>query len=436
MIRNALRRLRDRCLRPVLRRLERQEAMIRTLADAGWRSRAMMQQAQGRPIRVVFACHEPALWSMFESIYHAMGEDPEFAPVVVALPYRHNTLPEGQYKDAGMLEFCQARGIHAIRGYDKETDEWLDPASLLPNYIFFQTPYPLYGPSWSVESISMLARVCFIPYGTNLFRGEVDDITRGSPYFRYVSLAFGENAISCALYTARYKNEDWFRARTVVLSGHPKLDYLAREPVAGTTVWKRGIRGDLKRVLWTPRWRTSEGTCHFFDYRDVLRQFCEDHHHVDFVLRPHPLCLQNFLKTGELAKSDLEEIERTYAGSRNMVLDRSGDYRSTFQTSDILVSDVSSLLLEYCATGKPIVYTHRVNVFNELGTRLSEGFYWARNAEEVREVLEMLVGGTDPLREKRRELMQSLLFLPEGGAGVQIKEAVKSDWISAGRRYE
>src|SRR6266567_2217893 len=48
--------------------------------------------------------------------------------------------------------------------------------------------------------------------------------------------------------------------------------------------------------------------------------------------------------------------------------------------------------------------------------------YFVRNSEELTATLEMLLAGKDRLREKRRELIKSLLFLPKEGAGLRIKE--------------
>jgi CDP-glycerol glycerophosphotransferase (TagB/SpsB family) len=97
-------------------------------------------------------------------------------------------------------------------------------------------------------------------------------------------------------------------------------------------------------------------------------------------------------------------------------------------TSDILISDFSSMMVEYFATGKPIIYTHRTNLFNEYGIMLSEGLYWVQNIRELDETISMLLSGKDPLRKRREELMNVLFFMPEGGAGRLIKEHVQTDY--------
>jgi CDP-glycerol glycerophosphotransferase (TagB/SpsB family) len=121
-------------------------------------------------------------------------------------------------------------------------------------------------------------------------------------------------------------------------------------------------------------------------------------------------------------------MEMDFEESRNMNLDREADYHVTFFTSDILVSDTSSMMLEYFGTGKPIVYTHRIDVFNELGRKLAEGFYWVNNATELKATLEMLISGNDPLRDKRKELAAEVLFLPKEGSGSYIRKLIREDF--------
>ena len=167
-----------------------------------------------------------------------------------------------------------------------------------------------------------------------------------------------------------------------------------------------------------------EGNSHFFDYKDFFVAFCNEQHYVDFVFRPHPLCLLNFLQLGELTSRDLSQMEMEYENSLNMNLDKSEAYQDTFLTSDILVSDISSMMFEYFVTGKPIVYTHRIDDFNEFGRKLSEGFYWVKNSKELKQTLEMLISGNDPLRGKRKDLMKEVLIMPEGGSGLYIEDTL------------
>lgn len=428
MIKNYLYKIRNYFLKPFPSQLEQNLSMLKVLAEISFRTRAMMKIAKNEPINVLFVCHEPALWNMFESIYKAMEKDDSFAPLVVTLPYRHDTLPEGHYKDAGMFKYCKDSNIKAIRGYDRDTDKWINPADLMPDYVFFQTPYHFFPVQWCVEQISMIAKVCYVPYGGCIYAGEVDEIVNPINFFKHASIIFKENLQTKNNFVQRFAGNSWFNHQTVLLSGCPKLDFLYSNSNYQRILWRRGLQKHIKRILWTPRWHTEEGNCHFFDYKQFFLDFCSLHQEVDFIFRPHPLSLQNFIKTGELSQGDLAQMEIAYEQSTNMVIDKGGGYEDTFSTSDILISDMSTILFEYFATGKPIIYTHRVDHFNELGKKISEGFYWVKNAVELKATLEMLLTGEDPLMKKREELKKKLYFIPVGGAGQFIKQTLKDDY--------
>ena len=418
-------------LKPAILRLEQHESILKTLSDVNFKTRAMLKQTMNKPISVLFVCHEPALWSMFESVYDAMTNEPDFSPLVVALPYMHSTLPDGYFKDAGMFKFCEQRKIRAVTGYSNEKKEWLDPASLMADYVFFQTPYDLYSELWSVERVSMLARVCYIPYGSSISKGEIAEIVHPEKFFRYTTLIFLENSFKKELFQKRFESNNWLKNEMIVISGYPKLDYLKECKEYFGKAWRRGIKKDIKRVLWTPRFLTSEGTCHFFDYKDYFLEFCKLHPDVDFIFRPHPLCFQNFINTGEMPLDEQKRMKYEYNISTNMAIDESGNYEDTFMTSDLLISDYSSMMVEYFATGKPIIYTHRKNEFNEYALSLSKGFYWVNNVEELDNTISMLLSGEDPMRTKREEIMKTLFFMPKCGAGAVIRNHLRSDFTKS-----
>lgn len=370
---------------------------------------------------------------MFDSIYHGMREDVRFAPIVVALPYSHGANLEGGVKDAGVVDFLKARDIPSVYGYEKDSKSWMMPTAFDSDYVFFQTPYPMFPEMWSVDRVSQIARVCYIPYATCLFRGVVDDTLHPASFYKKAWFEFMESIFSMRHFAERFQGEPWYSDQRVVVCGHPKLDYLTGKKVPGRSAWKRGEISDIRRVLWTPRWNTSEGTCTFFDYHEFLFRLFDGNLDLEFAFRPHPLCFSNFLKTGELDAESLGKLRLDYEASPNMVIDESGDYHQTFLTSDILISDISSMMLEFFAMGKPIIYTHKIDQFNELGRELAKGLYLVNNEDELKATLEMLLSGEDPLKQTRLEIMQTILHMPMDGAGMKIKDILWSDFQSAGQ---
>jgi hypothetical protein len=418
-------------LRPVSQKLDQQSDMIRLVAKDNIRTRFMVKKAQSLPINVLFVCHEPSLWSMFESVYQAMATDAVFSPKIIALPYAHCTLPAGEYKDAGMAEFLEARGIPVIRGYDKATQKWKQPIELCPDYIFFQTPYTLFPQAWSVEHVAMIARVCYFSYGPAMSTGDLGACVQPESFFKYVSLFLSECAFKKELFAKKWGDKSWFNEERVVVTGYSKFDhYNITITDCNKLAWKRGVHQDVKRILWSTRWNTDEGMCHFFDYKDYFVKFCKEHERVDFVFRPHPLFWQNFEKTGEFPIEQQAQMKAEYKRSPNMAIDSNIGCEDTFKACDILVSDFSGMLIEFFPSGKPMIYTHRKNMFNEYAQKMADGVYWVEDENELNETLSMLLSGKDPLREKRKELMDLLFYMPECGAGDLIRQTIKGDYIN------
>ena len=66
-----------------------------------------------------------------------------------------------------------------------------------------------------------------------------------------------------------------------------------------------------------------------------------------------------------------------------MAIDSNSSCEDTFRTCDILVSDFSSMMIEFYPAEKPIIYTHRKDVFNEYAARMAAGVYWVNNEHEL-----------------------------------------------------
>ena len=425
-------KVRRRVLAPLLRKLDEQDDIIRLVTKENLKNRAILKRQEGAAINVLFVCHEPALWSSFESIYQAMKNDSGFNPTIVVLPYRHSTMLPIEYKESKIAEFLQERGFPIVKGYDSENQKWKSPADFHPDYLFFQTPYKMFPSEWSAKQVSKVARVCYVPYACNIFGGSVDRIAHPPTFFENVSLVLKEGEIMRDVFVEKFRQYTWFDQQSVEVTGYPKLDRLHGAAMLPRIAKEKGGENSLQ-VLWTPRWRTNEGNCHFFEYKEFFSSYFAKHSESNFVFRPHPLCFQNFIKTGEMDEEEVSRMEAEYASKQNLLIDESGSYEEAFLKSDILVSDISSLLLEYFVTGKPIIYTHKVDSFNDLGQELAKGFYWVRNEAELNKTLTTLMSGEDPLRQIRQELIGSLFSTSrEINAGARVKNVLSEKFASEG----
>ena len=413
-----------RHLRLRVDQLERSERKLVYLQREIQKCRAAQKQQSGARIHVVFVCHMPAAWGKLRPVYSALKNDPAFHVTVVALPYRHPNAARGDYKDGGMADYLRSEeAIEPVLGYNASTGEWLDLQHFAPDYVFFQTPYDPFPYPFTSDCVSAFARVCYVPYyGVLLYEGEVENVTHPRGFFRNASLVFVAHQAERSELLKRFPDMD---ASSVFTVGCPAFERIQESQTASGRAWNLPRSPASTRILWTPRWRTSEGNCHFFDYKDYFMELARKNSDIDFLFRPHPLSLKHFAATGEFPQTEQDAMVKEYASLPNAGIDASGDYHDLFLSSDILVSDMSSMIAEYFLTGKPIVYTHRTDSFNHFGRELSAGLYWARNQTELDGLLRTLRRGDDPLKEKRQELIDNLYVRPAGGASELIKTILK-----------
>ncbi|MBR1702201.1 MAG: CDP-glycerol glycerophosphotransferase family protein [Lachnospiraceae bacterium] len=394
------------------------------LAEEMINNRLRLKKILGEKINVLFICHRPQIWNSLKTVYQAFKEDEKFDVKILAIPNKKQ-LPDldfahDVYESEGAEEYWAY--YDCICGYNYESAEWVDPRTLKPDYVFFQTAYDVTRPkkykSWIV---SKYAKICFVTYGYQIAGGELfykgvynETFLRATRYiFAFDPLHYSD--------ILSWLNEIHNITSEVVLSGNPRNDLIR----------KRDFKPEHKMytALWTPRWCTDENNCFFFEYKDKLLEYCADNSNFQLIFRPHPQAFLEWEATGELSKDDADIYKRKYENCSNARIDWEKDYLNTFDEVDCFITDMTSLMAEYLLTGKPIIYCHRVDLFTEAGRKMAEGYYWVYNFEELEQTLAMLQKGEDPLKEKRIAIVEDMIYRPINGAGNRIKEIVKKDAI-------
>lgn len=406
------------------------EEYINYLADENWDLRRKIKIQNHEKIKVLFVCWRPAVWGSLKTVYEAMKSDDIFDVSIVTIPNKKQ-LPKLElnheiYESEGAEEFW--KGNDVISGYNYETGEWLDLRLLKPDYVCFQQPYNVcrspYAKSWVVRKY---AKLFYIHYASNFIGSGVLEESNPPDFIKDVSFYFNQNQMDYDLMHEylRKKNNTFTKQ---YLTGFPRYDNLAQYNNCESTLWSLPRTKNTFRIIWTPRWCTNEGNCCFFDYKDLFLEYCKNNQNVDFIFRPHPQAFLNWVSTGELSGKDAESYKFNYDKLPNAKIDNTKEYLTTFYSSDCMVTDISSIVAEYFLTGKPIIYCHKKDCFNDFSRKLSEGFYWVRNWKELEETLKMLQGGKDPLKQKRESLIKEAFYFNKKSSGELIKNIIKDDF--------
>ena len=222
-------------------------------------------------------------------------------------------------------------------------------------------------------------------------------------------------------------NSDKHEKRFCFNLGYPSLDIIKNNTKNNSAF--NEIKNRNLHIIWTPRWTTDESACGttFFEYKDKIIKYGKKQRDL-IVFRPHPLAFDIFIEKGLMTKKEVTDYLKNYQNS-NMIYDKSSDYYDTFRDSDVLITDFSSIIIEYLMYNKPIIFCHRnMDMMNDYMKIMSNVLYHAKNWKEIEKILKMLKSGKDPLKKERIEFIEKNFSMYDGKVKNRIVDQVKKDY--------
>lgn len=358
------------------------------------RSNRYIRKLESKPVnsvlKVGFIVQMPEIWHTERSIYEKMCGDPRFEPWLIIVPFL-NAFKKKFEEGSNDFFINECRNGKLIMAY--QNGEWCDIDMDSFDYVFYQRPYNSYLPSHlQTEQAVCHTRACYIPYATKEIK---DPTTYEDDFFRNIYLGFHEYEDVAQILNKKYPSKSHTRFYSI-----------------GNTTLEKALSINKEctysRVLWAPRWSTDPvfGGSHFLEYYKQLGEY--DWGDKEFIIRPHPMMWDNFVKTGIVTE---EEKNGILAGwnERGFRIDTNTSIFDTYNETDILIADNSSIIPIFFMTGKPIIYCPHVDMnFVDLYGLVLSGCYWVKDWSEVEKTLTMLLSGEDPLREKRLNILKDL----------------------------
>lgn len=196
----------------------------------------------------------------------------------------------------------------------------------------------------------------------------------------------------------------------IEIVGYPKLDSYLKEPKgrAEVDIWKHPDEVNRKRIIFAPHHSFGNNTLRMATLRwsgaEIQRLVTQTEYDTDWVYKPHPNMKYSIWRSKVMTEAEYKMYVADWRHGVNSTVYDEGDYFDLFRSSDVLITDCGSFLAEYLPTGNPIIWliSDKSVGLNAVGEALSEGYYKARNADELRAIFDMVVRrGEDPLREVR-----------------------------------
>ena len=118
-------------------------------------------------------------------------------------------------------------------------------------------------------------------------------------------------------------------------------------------------------------------------------------------------------------------------------LNEYGNYLELFQTSEALITDSISFLVEYLPTQKPIIqlFNKMHHPYNLIGERISQILYKSTNNEELDTLFnEVIVNRNDYLKDERIKLIHNLFDFRQSASEKIINYLEKVTGIQNGTK--
>jgi CDP-glycerol glycerophosphotransferase (TagB/SpsB family) len=299
-----------------------------------------------------------------------------------------------------------------------------------PDIVIFLSPYDSTRPQdYHFASIqSQCSKTVYIQYALEITAGFIIDYFFRQP----IHIGCWRIYVRSERYKALFEKYCPRGNDHVVVTGHPKMDLMYR--LESHTVCKELVDkiAGRKVILWNPHHTLSEeGWGTFLVWYPVIMQIFKETPDIALVVRPHPLLLKNLRSLPE-GNAALLEFMQFANESNNVILDTSEEYLDSFSLSDALISDESSLLLEYLPTRKPILFTPKAgrSLLNEDGEELVRHLYVGKTESDLRDYVAMIARHEDPMLEERVAQIDLLLYHVDGKAANRIIEDMLVSYYS------
>ena len=367
---------------------------------------------KGAPYNVLFFALDSNTWK-YDLLFQTMQNDPAFSPMVLAVPQVNKGREFMLSQLRHGMEYYQSKGYKAVSSYDEETDSYVDAFSLQPDIIFFSNPYDgLVDDRYNIRDYIGKVLTCYVNYA---FCNVPKQYSCASPFHQKVWRYY----VECDENLEEIKN--YYSAKNCVVTGYPTADLFASTRATGKD-WKLKDK-QLKRVIWAPH-HTIEGQTGwiqfstFLLYCDFMMKLAEEYQEtVQFVFKPHPLLKPALYDHPDWGKQRTDAYYDQWANGSNTAF-VNGDYIDLFKSSDAMIHDCGSFIIEYLYAQKPVMILgnfDRVSQSNEVGKKAYVCHYEGKSEADIRAFLDnVVINGKDPLNEKRNHFYKDNLLPPNG----------------------
>lgn len=372
-------------------------------------------KAKNTPINVVFIVNDSSEWK-YDSLFQQMLKDKDFYPIILLCPlivHYSTEQAEDIYKRA-YSTFTQC-GYKVIKASETVLGTNIDIKTLDPDIIFYSSLWTGYmHPKYNQYNLRKYLK-CYVDYG---YCSIADEWGYSSAFHGLMWRYFAEcDDIKKLALTAQPKE-----LKNAIVTGYPIYDEY--ESASGNPIdWKNQDR-KFKRIIWAPH-HTIEGHNGLLRFSTFLENalpmldYALAQTDIQFAFKPHPLLLQALYDHPQWGKEKADAYYQQWADGKNTAL-VTGTYMDLFKSSDAMIHDCGSFIVEYLYTQKPVLYlgNNREEQSNTIGIKAYRCHYHGSTIEDIKRFVEEVVLNGKDDRKPMREKFHKEVLLPPNNCSV------------------
>ena len=407
-------------------KLREENRLIIAQPDLHRKAMERVRQKNG-PINVVFFAIMDSVWK-YDELYNLMVADKRFNPTILVCPvvnYGRDNMLMNMDK---CYDLFLRKGYNVIRSYDKANDRYVDVRKELdPDIIFYTNPYEgLIDDRYFIKNFTDTL-TCYVTYSVT--QSKRFDLKFGSLFSNLLWRYYIEYSYLKDIAPSYSRSE----GINIVHTGFPGIDKFIKDDKAYKDEWPIKDK-NIKRIIWAPHHTITDytfvGYSTFLTYCNFMLDMADKYkEQIQIAFKPHPL-LKNRLEI-MWGEEKTKEYYDNWAKLPNGILN-DGAYEDLFMSSDAIIHDSGSFIIEYLYTRKPAMYLSNGKPFEEqyntFARKCLDHYYIGKSKDDIEAFILNVITGKDTLEKERESFYYDQLLPPNGKLASEniIKDLVIS----------
>lgn len=387
----------------------------------------LLDKLKSEPVKyeIVFMPYKSSMWDSMESIWRAAQNDESCECFVMPIPY-YDRNPD---RTLGQMHY---EG-NQIPDYVKITkpDEY-NIMARTPDIVYIHNPYDEYNYVTSVHPDFYSYKIkpytnmlVYVPYCIHGAYETIEDA------LNMVSVPQMKNADIIVAQSDNHKQlliKSGHNSDNIIVTGTPKIDYaltLCNNYNVVPCEWKDKLTGK-KVILLNSSISFLLRIRDWPDFTmDIIKKICSNNA-AALIWRPHPLLKATIKSMRPDLMKGYNDIMEYIELCNNAVVDTQNDVTPAIVSSDGLISDYSSIIFQYMATGKPVLCNEKSSKDRDSSIVLFDFYscYFEKDGVTVDDFLNCVINDQDKMKEQRLISVKKSVSDADGTCGEKTHQLI------------